>query len=502
MVTNPLLEPIYACNLLEFMEIAPFQPRERLDEAMRYIVHVHDHVPAGISGLVKDREMQRKLVMEIRARMMRVLITLGADPNVLDMGLSPLNFAVSACDRSLVLLLLIRGAIPVRGENPVVTAICDCPSLLDLILDWGGNLNMSEPGPLQVAVSMCNLDLVRKLLERGANPNAGKEKPLHVAVRECPRAIPILLKWGADPRIRDPSGLAPIHAMVKKCIPLSQSQDLSQFGARDPREEMCREVIGRLWWTVNERDGKGRTPLHMAVDEGDEEMIRYLLRLGADPNARDDQGLTPLHLAVLCRVKSKDGSWKDQILDSFTPKVLTGFTWFLRRWGLSALPELRDHGKDPSSEGMPSPPRICPDDLIRIVSLLLDHGTDPNVGDSQGRTPLHYALRLCRDMPEIAQLIISGGADVRAKDRDGVSPLHVASGEGCLNLVEELVRRGADVNGLEANGRTPLFWAVEKCREDVARYLIGAGADLEWRDAMGMDVREVAVVSNCEKIVI
>lgn len=45
---------------------------------------------------------------------------------------------------------------------------------------------------------------------------------------------------------------------------------------------------------VNEQDGRGRTPLHCAVDANSPEMIRLLLERGADPTVVDNTNSTPL----------------------------------------------------------------------------------------------------------------------------------------------------------------------------------------------------------------
>lgn len=45
---------------------------------------------------------------------------------------------------------------------------------------------------------------------------------------------------------------------------------------------------------VNAQDGRGRTPLHCAVDANSPEMIRLLLERGADPTVVDNTNSTPL----------------------------------------------------------------------------------------------------------------------------------------------------------------------------------------------------------------
>ena len=49
---------------------------------------------------------------------------------------------------------------------------------------------------------------------------------------------------------------------------------------------------------VNARDHRMRTPLHVAVEEGEKELIKYLLDKKADSNITDLDGNTPLDLAA------------------------------------------------------------------------------------------------------------------------------------------------------------------------------------------------------------
>ena len=50
---------------------------------------------------------------------------------------------------------------------------------------------------------------------------------------------------------------------------------------------------------VNVKDGRGRIPLHYAVQEGSKGAAELLLTKGADVNAKDVDGGTPLHYAVV-----------------------------------------------------------------------------------------------------------------------------------------------------------------------------------------------------------
>ena len=57
-------------------------------------------------------------------------------------------------------------------------------------------------------------------------------------------------------------------------------------------------LYGCVGASVNARDHRKRTPLHVAAEEGEEELITFLLDKKADSNIADLDGNTPLDLAA------------------------------------------------------------------------------------------------------------------------------------------------------------------------------------------------------------
>ena len=59
-----------------------------------------------------------------------------------------------------------------------------------------------------------------------------------------------------------------------------------------------RALVAKDPQAANEKDARGRTPLHFASYQGNREMVAFLLTHGADAKATDPEGFTPLHWAA------------------------------------------------------------------------------------------------------------------------------------------------------------------------------------------------------------
>ncbi len=102
---------------------------------------------------------------------------------------------------------------------------------------------------------------------------------------------------------------------------------------------------------------------------------------------------------------------------------------------------------------------------IEVVKQFLDSGTDVNVKDKTGGTPLDEAAGWGRK--DIVELLISKGANVNAKfDGDGSTPLHLSAWKGHFEASELLITADADVNAKMEDGDTPLDLAERESRRD------------------------------------
>jgi ankyrin repeat protein len=201
---------------------------------------------------------------------------------------------------------------------------------------------------------------------------------------------------------------------------------------------------------VNATNALGQTPLHNAAKNGCSEMLFFLIENGANATAKDIHGFTPLFYAVL--------SGQDKLARA------------LRRHGaMLSLHEAAALGLANECE-----------------SLLSANPQLVNARDNNGWTPLFLA----RDV-RIAKLLFKFGADAQISAPDGFTPLHAAVGYG-VELIEELIKHGANVNATCSGNLTPLHMAAELGKIDEIKTLLSYGADLEHKTAWGATARDLA----------
>jgi len=159
------------------------------------------------------------------------------------------------------------------------------------------------------------------------------------------------------------------------------------------------------------------SPVADAAQSGDLDIVRDLLRDGADVNAAQGDGMTALH-------------------------------WAAHRGDLDMIEVLVYAGSN-----------------LEATTRVAEY------------TPLLIAARTGHG--DAAVLLIDAGANPNVATTTGVTPLHLAAGAGQTQAVEALLAAGADVEAREsAMGQTPLIFAANEGRTDAIRALIAAGADV------------------------
>jgi hypothetical protein len=159
----------------------------------------------------------------------------------------------------------------------------------------------------------------------------------------------------------------------------------------------------------------GSDLLISAIVHRDEAAARTLLEAGADPNAVGQDGEAPMLAAAIAHPGGRPGA--------------------------------------PSDEG------------TRFLSLLLDHGGDPNLRDERGEPLLLTVILYLRF--DSAHLLLDRGADIDATNAMGETAVFRLASLNQFEEVNFFLDRGASPDCKDATGRT-LRDVVAKSRVDPA----------------------------------
>ena len=89
---------------------------------------------------------------------------------------------------------------------------------------------------------------------------------------------------------------------------------------------------------------------------------------------------------------------------------------------------------------------------LKVVKQHITYGTDLNIKDQYGSTPLIIAITFGKT--EVATALIQAGVDLHIKNNEGSTPLHVAAFLCRTEIVKSLLENGADKNLTNNYGST------------------------------------------------
>lgn len=161
------------------------------------------------------------------------------------------------------------------------------PAFLDAGVDPSGDVTTTGISALVFAAMYNNVNAARALVKAGAkgvpSPNDDDgETPLHVALHDNLEMAKLLVsESGAD-----------INAVRK-----SDGATALALAILMAKIDMVRWLV-KLGADVTIADKEGETPMHCAAIVGSVEMAKVLLEANADVNAANEQGMSPLLHAV------------------------------------------------------------------------------------------------------------------------------------------------------------------------------------------------------------
>jgi ankyrin repeat protein len=351
-------------------------------------------------------------------------------------------------------LLLERGANVNAKENwgeqtaLMWAAARGHPAMIDLLAGAGADLDASSTAR----------DYRRHLTKEGRakSLDSGGFTALHYAVREnCRACVAVLIARGADLDKPDPDGVSPLLLAA-----LNANWDIAKLLIEAGADVRQWDIFGQspLHAAIDRRSNNRPAPNDVPNETDGLSIVRMLLERGAYPNMQ----------LFLRPAKQRGGA----LSRGTTPLIVAA-----DNGDVEVIRLLLDHGAEAAlpQANLQTPVSVlaganAPQErLVQALELLVEAGAELNVvasphhlQRSRGGAPLHYAVRANND--KVVEALVAHGADINIKDIDGLTALDYAMSRGHIPFLAmrrppntrmaELLRRLGATEELEV---TP-FW--------------------------------------------
>jgi ankyrin len=402
--------------------------------------------------------------------------------------------------------------------------------------------------PMADAAMKQNREAVRSLLRQKADVNAPQvdgTTALHWAVRlDDLDTADLLIRAGAKVGATNRDGVTPLQlaalngnaAMIEKLVkagadpnvPLSASGDTALMLAARTGTTDAIKVLVETGANVNAKESwGGTTPLMFAAAERHPAAVKMLIERGADVGARSNFVAAANGRGFEGRTPS--APQPGQAVEEFASGWLTPLMFSAREGDLESARLLVAAGGDVNAiaaDGKDALGLAVFNGNYDLASFLVDNKSKVNQADTQGFTPLFWAVdrrnmetapnfpwMVTADPLPLIRKLLDAGANPnalvdntpRARMRAGsprivfATPLMRAAFSGDLELVKLLLAKGADPNirskdyetVLEAAAGLGFIQGYSKGRSsaerlEVVKLLVGLGADVNAADDYGI----------------
>jgi ankyrin repeat protein len=401
---------------------------------------------------------------------------------------TPLRYAALKGHVELCRLLLenranantLSGGAPILGESAsrgnleVVKLLVENGAAVDAVdfKGWTALQKASEKG---------HVSIVTYLLDHDADINHtnedGDTSILLASEASFAELVQLLITRGADLHCTDTDGWTPIHLSSYHAettrVLIENGADANRIAnyytplflaAKGNHIEVVKVLLSFNPDLEIQHDddsySTGYTALTIATVNGYTDVVRLLLEAGANVNHRSKRNISTLQYAVYYN--------REDIVRSL----------------MEYHPEL-DHVDDDGDTAFNS---IQSSTSVAIAKLLINAGSDPEIRNNEGNTPLCKAVRF--ENVDIVKYLIAKKAELNIIGGKYGGPLHIACRWINLELVKILDAAGVDVNLVDPTVGTPLQSTCLTCDysrsnydkeklESVIRYLINeAKADV------------------------
>ena len=389
---------------------------------------------------------------------LKFLLDNGADANLADNdGNTPLDMWHKHENKEMLTLLHAAGAKPsftkVEGQQPAISPVTDTtPSSTEL----SSEDKMESQDLWQAAANNDHLSAER------------------------------LLAAGAHAKAENDAGKVPFDIAIE-----AEHYALAAV--------LLKAAVG-----INGRDKKGWTPLYWAIFGDAWDLVRELIREGADLSVGRSQNALDVAKSMKSEAKLIEAFIAEKGVDAIVGR--NGETMLMltaRKMHTEIVKPLINNKADPNSKNRYSYTALmlaATWERMEIVKLLIDNGADLNIKNNIGNTALMLAVR--KGNTEIVKLLLDNKADISDESSYDDNVLMDAARYGHTEIVKLLLDNKADPNSKRGDSRyTALIYAAEKGYKEIAKLLIENKADLNIQNSDSYTALMRAAEKGCKEIV-
>lgn len=220
---------------------------------------------------------------------------------------------------------------------------------------------------------------------------------------------------------------------------------------------------------VNIQDRRGHDALGFAVKGGFTEIVELLLAAGASVKT----GLLNFDILAVAASMGHEGILK-ALLDAGASVRGDGgrqaLFWAIQsKHEATALMLIKAEVKLDSVGMAKQMVLAARNGMAEVVRSMLERGVDPSIRDQFGKTAIEAARK--NKHSKVIQVLTQ-----HRVPKDSGRSLIKAATDGNVERLKRLLQTGADIETRDANGSTALLRAIEKSRHEAVRILLEAGA--------------------------